>query len=62
MRTPHTAFKKGTTIRVVMRDGTVHIDKFIDKKSGVVVLKTHGRIPIEDIRVISIYKNQTSVK
>ena len=59
MRTPHTGFKKGTTIRIVMRNGIVYIDKFVDKKSGVVILKTL-RIPIKDIRVISIYKNQTS--
>lgn len=56
MRTPHTHYPKGTRIRVVLRNGTEIVDKFEDAKSGVMILRAHGRIPKKDIRSTGIYK------
>jgi hypothetical protein len=56
MRTPHTAFSKGTTIRIKLRSGEVFIDKFEDAKSGVMILRERGRISKRTILSCSIYK------
>lgn len=56
MRTPHTAFPKGTTIRIKLRTGEVFIDKFEDAKGGVMILRERGRLNKREIAVCSIYK------
>ncbi len=55
MRTPHTSFKQGTKIRIILRDGKMIVTKFLDKKSGKMIT-TDGEINIADIRSCSFYK------
>lgn len=50
MRTPHTSTYKGKTVFIILRDGTQIIDKFLDKKAGVVILEKTGRLPVGSIR------------
>lgn len=38
MRTPHSSCRKGKKVKVTMRDGTIVIGKFYDKKSGIIIL------------------------
>jgi hypothetical protein len=60
MRTPHSSTNKGKRVKITLRDGTVLIGKFKDKKSGMIILeKFHtltsgpgGRPDIEMIRRI----------
>jgi hypothetical protein len=53
MRTPHTSTFKGKTVFVILKDGTQIIDKFVDKKSGVVFLEKTGKVPVSLIRSFS---------
>jgi hypothetical protein len=53
MRTPHTSTYKGKTVHIILRDGQVIIDKFLDKKSGVVFLEKYGRLAVDQIRSFS---------
>jgi len=59
MRTPHTSAKKGKRVFIILRDGTRIVDKFLDHKSGYVLLEKHGRLPIDTIRSFSINKLKT---
>ena len=58
MRTPHTTFTKNLKLIVIMRDGQRFIDRYVGKKSGVVLLKKLGRVSLKLIRVIGIYKGE----
>lgn len=53
MRTPHTSTYKGKTVHIILRDGTTLVDKFLDKKSGFVILEKFGKLPIPQIRSFS---------
>lgn len=51
----HTACYPGKKVKVVLRDGTVLIDKFVDRKSKWIVLKNYGKVYKEEIKVFSIF-------
>lgn len=55
MRTPHSSCKKGKRVRLILRDGTVIVSKFVGKKGHDVVLES-GVYGMGDIRAFSIYK------
>ena len=50
---PHTGSHKGKRVRVVLRDGTVIYDRFIERTDKYVFLKGAGRIPKADFRAMS---------
>ena len=52
----HTEFRMHTRVIVMMRDGTKFVDKYIGKKSGVIILSKKGRISLDTIRNVSIYR------
>lgn len=56
MRTPHTSFHKGTSVFIILRDGEKIEDKFLDHKSGCVILRRSGKIDVKKIRSMSIRK------
>jgi len=58
MRTPHSSYKKGTKLRIVLRNGYILEDTFIDKKSGALLLKSIPRISMKDIKTVGILKNR----
>lgn len=60
MRTPHTSCRKGKRIRCVLKNGTVFIDKFVDKKANYVIFETEGKIEIGNIKNFSIYKGKVT--
>lgn len=39
MRTPHSSTNKGKRVKITMRNGSVIVGKFYDKKIGVVLLE-----------------------
>ncbi len=57
MRIPHTATHRGKRVKVVLRDGTEIIDRFIDRTDKWVVLKENGRVNKSDIRAFIVIKN-----
>lgn len=54
-RSPHTACAKGTRVKIVLRNGSEVIGKFVDRKSKYVVLDC-GRYDKNTIRSFAIYK------
>lgn len=54
----HTHFTMGKRLRVVMRDGNVIEDHFIERTSRHVVLRSSGRILVADIRSMSIARGK----
>jgi hypothetical protein len=59
MRTTHTSCRKGTTVLITLRGGQKWVDKFKDKKGRYIILEEFGRLPIGELRAMSIYKGQT---
>lgn len=56
MKCPHTDFRKGQRLLILMRDGSSFVDQYIEKKSGVIVLKDLGRTKLKNVRAITIYR------
>jgi hypothetical protein len=60
--TIHTSTYKGKRVYVVLKTGEKFVDKFVDKKSGYVVLAEKGKIRKASIKTMTIFRNQTSVR
>ena len=54
--TIHTTFVRGRKILIIMKDGEHIVDRFVEKKSGVVVVAERGEIKIADMRACTIYR------
>lgn len=54
-RSPHTWFRKGTPVRVVMKDGTVHYGRFVDAKSLYFVLD-NCKLKRTELKTATIHK------
>src|SRR5205085_1881242 len=53
MRTPHTQYIKGKRVWVILRDGTIIVDKFVEKRrNGTIVLEEHT-LHVDNIRSMS---------
>ena len=55
-RLPHTSCQKGKRVRIIFKDGSQIISKFIDKKGHTHIRLESGLYPITSIRAFSIYK------
>ncbi len=55
MKTPHTSAKQGKRIKVVMKDGTIFIDKYLGKKSTKVMFDNHTVVR-GNIKSFTIFK------
>jgi hypothetical protein len=60
MRTPHTSCRKGKRVIVTLRDGSRHIDKFVERIGKGVVLENLGLIKVKQLRAFTIYRGQTA--
>lgn len=56
MRGPHTSTRRGTRVRIVLKDGRVIVDKFIEKKGRFIQLKNET-IRTGDVKSFSIYRH-----
>lgn len=54
MRATHSDFRKGQRLFITMRDGERIVDKFVESKSGVLVLRQRGRVSLSQVRHASI--------
>lgn len=55
-RVGHRSCHPGKRVRVVLRDGTVLIDRFVEGRSRDIVLERAGRVPHDQIGSFMIYK------
>lgn len=55
MKTPHSSCRRGKKVRLILRDGTVIVSKFVENKGHDVVLES-GVYGMGEIRAFSIYK------
>ena len=54
--TLHTSTYKGKRILIILKDGTKIVDKFKDKKSGMIITEKHGKIRTDTVKAMTIYK------
>lgn len=54
--TIHTHFPKGKRVLVIFKNGEKLIDKYLEYKSGKVLLEKNGTINLRKVRSITIYK------
>lgn len=55
MKAPHTTFYRGKRVRIVLRNGQVIIDRFVERTGHYVVFE-NNRLRGRDIRSATIYK------
>lgn len=53
----HKEFQRGTTVFVILRDGTKFVDKYVEAKSGKIILERHV-CDVAQVRSITIYRFQ----
>lgn len=58
----HTSFPKGTTIWIKFKNGKELTGKFLDHKSGKVLLEGGTTINIENVRTMSIRKLEGKIE
>jgi hypothetical protein len=56
LRTPHTHFKQGTPLRLILRDGRRLYDRYEGHGSGHIVLREHGKLPLNLVKAVTIWK------
>ena len=52
----HSAVAKGKRILVILHDGTRIVGRFLDKGNGWILLHEHGKIKLEDVRCVTIWR------
>ena len=52
----HSAVSRGKRVLIVLHDGTRIVDKFLDKGNGWILLTEHGKIKLEDVRCMTIWR------
>ena len=52
----HTTFAKGKRLIIKLKNGTVFIDHWIERRSKFIKFRKQGKIKVKDIRFISYYK------
>lgn len=57
-RLPHTACGRGKRVKIILRDGTELVDRFLDRTDRWVLLKERGRVDKRDIRAFFIFKGE----
>jgi hypothetical protein len=61
LKFPHTHFSRGQRLRIVLRDGTVLVRRFVDRRGRHIEVAdvdtgSRERIPTRSLKVVSIYK------
>lgn len=59
MKTPHTSAHPGKMVRVVLKDGTVIVDKFVERTGKFVVLRG-CKLRGAQIKSLTIYRQSQS--
>lgn len=62
LRTPHTHFERGTPLRIILRDGQILYDRFEDHGSGHMRLRESGKLQLNRIKSVTVWKGKVDVK
>lgn len=60
MKWPHTHYARGKRVRVVLRDGTRVVGKFVERRARFVVLDT-ARIHVRQIKGMGFYQRKYEI-
>jgi len=60
MRTPHTHFKQGTPLRIILRDGQRIYDRYEEHGSGCIVLREYGKLQLRLVKAVTIWKGRVN--
>jgi len=58
LRTPHTHYKRGTPLRIILRDGQHIYDQYESHGSGHIVLRERGKIQLKSVKAVTIWKGK----
>ncbi len=61
LKTPHTHFKRGTSLRIIFRDGRKICDEYEDRGSGLIVLRSHGKLQLKSVKAVTIWKGRSTL-
>lgn len=53
---PHTSCQRGKRVRLILKDGSQIISKFLQKKGNTHIMLESGTYPVTSVRAFSIYK------
>ena len=56
MRTPHTHFKRGTPLHIILRSGDRLYDHYEDHGSGYMALRKYGKLYLRSVKAVTIWK------
>lgn len=54
----HTACRPGTTVIIKLIDGRVIVDRFVERKHGIIFLEKNGRIGKGEMRSFAVFKKR----
>lgn len=54
---PHTHFARGKRIKIVLRDGTIIIDKFVERRERFIITENH-RVSTKGLKSVGYFKNR----
>jgi hypothetical protein len=57
MKTPHSHYRKGKRLFIILRDGTKLVDKFVERIAKGIMLEQNGVIPMSKIRSITFNRD-----
>lgn len=58
MKATHTQFRKGQSVKVMLRNGDQFVDQFVERESKFVVLKEKGRVRTNQLRSMVINRGE----
>jgi hypothetical protein len=58
LRTPHTHYKRGTPLRIILRDGQHIYDQYESHGSGHIILRERGKIQLKSVKAVTIWKGK----
>lgn len=61
LKTPHTHFRRGTPLRIILRDGKHIYDRYEDHGSGHILLRDYGKLQLRFVQAITIWKGGLDV-
>jgi hypothetical protein len=56
LKTPHTHFKRGTPLRIILRDGQQIYDRYDEHGSGHIILREYGKLHLRLVKAVTIWK------
>ena len=55
---PHTWYRRGQKVLVVMKNGDRYVERFVEKKNGVMIFEGGLKIKVKEVRMTTIYRGE----